>query len=280
MLFLITREDAAQVLQDYLESLGVFGKVNLLQANLVPTDPQFGLWLVEWTSAFELRKLTVEYARVATTGVGQDPAMTTHHFLNLTAGVPDATWDSTDYGNVETAFDAYWTALKPFYASTTKLSKYVWRADGPAFRPFGTALSPTLRSTTRSVVGTATGQGMPPQVAMTVTERTGAHFTATDVEGVGTQVRNRWGRYYLPAPSVQFVGDGRIVQSNLATMQAAAHTFYNACTTAGLIPVVYSPTVGHAWSVLELSMDDIFDVIRSRRYVTPLNRVTTAPTQP
>jgi hypothetical protein len=35
---------------------------------------------------------------------------------------------------------------------------------------------------------------------------------------------------------------------------------------------MYSPTTGSSWSVDEIHVDDIFDVIRSRRYTTPLSR--------
>jgi hypothetical protein len=47
---------------------------------------------------------------------------------------------------------------------------------------------------------------------------------------------------------------------------------YNTCRAADLIPVMYSPTTGNSWSVDEIHVDDIFDVIRSRRYRVPLAR--------
>jgi hypothetical protein len=39
-----------------------------------------------------------------------------------------------------------------------------------------------------------------------------------------------------------------------------------------LIPVMYSPTTGNAWSITEIHVDDIVDVVRSRRYIVPTTR--------
>jgi hypothetical protein len=235
---------------------------------------------MEYTTSYELRKLTVSWTRTPATGVIQDAAMTTHHFVNLTGGIPDASWTSGDYSAVETAFDAYWNALKSYYSPQYKLAEYLWRADGPAFRPFGSSLSPTLRITPKSVVGTSTSTGLPPQCAITVTETTGATYVVEDVEGSGAQIRNRWGRYYLPAPAVIVMNDGRLSSGAQTDLANATETFYEACVTAGLHPVVYSPTTGHAWTVQETHLDDIFDVIRSRRYTEPLSRAARVITQP
>jgi hypothetical protein len=275
--FFVTSEEFADALvsaSEYMSKVRVF----VWPGGLVPADPS--LWLMEWTTAYELRKLTVVYKRTPATGVAQDAAMTTHHFLNLTGGLPDASWTSTDYTAVETAFDTFWTTAKTMYTSATSLAEYVWRADGPAFRPFGSELSPTLRRTARAVAGTGTGEALPPQVAVSVTETTAAKYTVEDVEGSGAQLRNRWGRFYLPAMTVSKVTNGRLAAATQVGLADAVETLYEACVTAQLIPVMYSPTTGHAWSVLEVHVDDIFDVIRSRRFVTPLSREPRVITQP
>lgn len=284
MLFLWTTEDAAQALQDAWDLIHPEGPGIFVQQNLIEASPQFGLWLVEWTTSYELRKLTASWTRLPPSGIPQDAAQCTFHFLNLTAGVPDATWTSGDYTTVESAFDTFWGALVGFYASTVKLSEFVWRADGPAFRPFGSSLSPTLRRTARSAAGTGfTGGTVPdltPQSAITVTEVTDAHFTVTDVEGSGTQVRNRWGRFYLPACLSANCRDGRLIAATQTAIANAVNTFYDAMSTAQLVPVMYSPTTGHAWNVTEIHVDDIFDVVRSRRYITPLSRAVNTITPP
>lgn len=272
----ITASDAIEAARDLWEGRGYVW----VETNLVPGPDGLGVWMAEWTTSYELRKLQVSYVRTPASGVAQDPAMTTHHFLNLTGGLPDASWITADYTTVESAFDTYWTALKTSYAPDVKLAEYLWRADGPAFRPFGTSLSPTLRAVSRSVVGTGAAVGLPPQCAISVTETTASKYLVENVEGVGAQLRNRWGRYYLPAPITSLVdGSGRIATGWLEPIAVATETFYETCVTAGLIPVVYSPTTGHAWSVLEVHLDDIFDVIRSRRWTEPLSRHAKVITQ-
>jgi hypothetical protein len=79
----------------------------------------------------------------------------------------------------------------------------------------------------------------------------------------------------------------------VTALLAAGVTFYNACRTASLIPVVFSiqkperdkagggtlPAVGAvAYEVVSLQMDDLFDVIRSRRYASAVNKPRTALT--
>lgn len=250
-------------------------------------DLPTGLWvaglepsMAEWTGTYELRKMTAKYTRTPATGVVQDAAMTTHHFLNITGGDPDASWITADYTAVESAFDTFWGAIKALYGAETKLSEYSWRADGPAFKPFGASLSPTLRLTARSVVGTGSNASfLPPQVAVSVTEVTAAHYTAYGVgvpgktPGTGrTQLRNRWGRFYLPNVNVGNVTSGRLSTAAQTTIADAAEAMYQTCVSAGLVPVVYSPTNGNAYSVDAIHVDDIFDVIRSRRFIVPLSR--------
>jgi hypothetical protein len=259
------------------------------QSLIVNPPNEWGLYVAEYTSGFELRKLEAHWARTPSVGVVQDDDICTFHFLNLTAGSPDATWVDADYAQVESAFDTLWTALRGYYGVETKLSSYTWRADGPAYRPFGTSLAPTLRATARSVAGTNTvsPRPLPPQCSMSVTEVTDAKFTVTGVgvEGSGpggrTQIRNRWGRFYLPAMEAgQTTVDGRFIASVCDAVAAAVQTFYNACVSAGNVPVMYSPKLGHAWSVTNVHVDDIVDVIRSRRYVTPMTRAAHAINAP
>lgn len=237
---------------------------------------------IMWTTGYELRKLTVSWARHEGTTPPQDAAQCTFHFLNLTGGDPDATWIDGDFTTVEGAFDTFWAAIKPHYATSSRLVEYEWRKDGPAYRPFSPApgglLSPTVRAVAKSVAGTGSGYDqLPPQCAISVTEVVPAKYTALDVEGVGTQVRNRWGRFYLPAPAVAgttatLTPVGRVHASFATLIANSAKAFYNTCAAADIVPVMYSPTTGHAWAVQSLHVDDIFDVIRSRRYTEPLSR--------
>jgi hypothetical protein len=245
----------------------------------VPSEP--GTRAVVWTDDYELRKLTASWSRTPSRGVVQDRDQCTFHFLNLTGGNPDASWIDADFTAVENAFDTFWGAIKDQYATQTVLVEYMWRADGPAFKPHGSSLSPTLRVVSRSLPGTGGGdtQQLPPQCAITVTEVTASHYTAFGVgvpghaPGTGrTQVRNRWGRFYLPAPNAGALNVGRVLPATCTQISDAVKTFYNACVTAQLVPVMYSPTTGSSWSIDAVHVDDIFDVIRSRRFIVPTTR--------
>lgn len=233
--------------------------------------------MASWTGSYELRELAVVWRRETFGGPVQDVAMCTFHLMNLTGGAPDATWTTGDYTAAEALFDTWWTAILSRFNNSLQLAEYVWRADGPAFKPHGSSLAPTLRRVARSVPGTNVQSPLPPQVAMSVTEVTAAKFTVEDVEGAGTQLRNRWGRFYLPAPALDQTNSGRFTSAACTAVSNATKTLYNGLRAADLIPVMYSPTTGNSWSVDELHVDDICDVIRSRRYVTPLTRASTGP---
>ena|SRR3982751_880869 len=249
--------------------------------SLDPCRAGFGSCRVKWDSPYELRKLTAKWSRAVGLTPTQDAGMCTFHFLNLTGDVPDATWTTTDYTTVETAFETYWTGIKTAFPPSTKLAEFVWRADGPAFKPKGSSLSPTLRIQTASLtVGTGSGEQCPPQCAVSVTEVIPSTYVVEDVEGVGAQTRNRWGRFYLPALTSTALVNGRWDATTIENIATRTQTFYNAMVTADLIPVVYSPTTGSCWSMTEIHVDDIIDVIRSRRFETALARHAKTITAP
>lgn len=231
-----------------------------------PQDEEVGV--AQWSAPYELREMEMRWTRNVPGKPPDDVALCTFHLLNITGGSPDATWITADYTAAEAAFDAFWNSLRPYYTTNYVLSEFVWRADGPAFRPFGTELSPVLRRVSRSAAGSsaAAGQHLPPQVALSVTERTAAKFTVENVEGVGAQLRNRWGRFYLPSMVLGASVNGRPDPTVMDIVADAADTLYGALITADLHPVMYSPTTGSSWSVDEISVDDVWDVVRSRRF--------------
>lgn len=235
--------------------------------------------VAQYTGDYECRKLHAIWTRSPVSAPAQDVMVTTHHFLNITSGAPDNTWITSDYTQVESAFTTMWGSLKPSWPDTTRLLEYRWYADGPAFKPFGDDSSPLLRATSVNTAGSGTATPLPPQIAVSVTEVTAARYSTIAREGRPSQLRHRWGRFYLPAPTVGVVGSatgaqaGRLGAATQTIIADAAQVFYNACRAgSNLVPIMYSPTTGNAWSVDEIHVDDIFDVVRSRRYETPLSR--------
>lgn len=236
--------------------------------------------VTDFTGTFELRKLAVRISRAPTGGTVEDQDVLTFHFIKASAGTPGTYVDGTDLPAVETAFGTYFNSLKTLYPSWMHLDQYRWYKDGPAFYTLREtpppsryvplpAGNPAIRVTEVDVAGTFAGSNLlPPQVAYTITERCSA--------------RIHWGRYYVPAGAGTIADAvGRIASGTVTAQLAFAVTFYNACRAASMLPVVWSiqkperakrngallpaaPAV--AYEVTSLQMDDLFDIIRRRRY--------------
>lgn len=234
-----------------------------------------------YTGTFELRKLQVLFGRTSGGSLPEDDAIITFHFLRLAGGSPSDAWVSGDFTAVETAFGTMWGVLKQYTLPATALRQLRWYRTGPQVDtelggPGRTG--PPVRVFDSAVAGTGTASGIgAPQVAYTITEKT-ADKTA-------------WGRFYVPGPfnhAAMSGTYGRIASSVQTVIGNAADAFYEACLANGTPVVVYSsakaerpkasggtlPAKGaRALSVDELQVDDLYDVIRSRRYSTPLLRL-------
>jgi hypothetical protein len=172
---------------------------------------------------------------------------------------------------------AFWTAVQDRYRPTTILDQYRWYAVGPEIEEALGApgrTGPPRRIVDVEIAGTHSTSGvgsLPPQVAVSVTEQT------SDPQA--------WGRFYMPAPAAEWVTTyGRVHSTFHTALANAADTLYEACVTAGAIPVVYSsakperetkagttlpPKDARALTVDQLQVDDLYDVIRSRRWDAP-----------
>lgn len=237
-----------------------------------------------FNSPFELRKLQVLYGRASGDPAGDDDAVTTHHFLRVSGGNPSADWVAADFELVEAQWDAWWNVVKGAHAPATVLKQYRWYKTGPQIDealggPGRTG--PPVRVVDRTLAGTATaGPHLPPQVAVSVTEK--------------TSDKTAWGRFYLPAPlanSSVLGSTGRLGTTPATAWINAIDTSYEACKAGSILPVVYSsakperpisgggtlPARGaRALTVDDLQLDDLFDVIRSRRWSQPLLRLQRA----
>lgn len=247
-----------------------------------------------YTDPFEVRKLQVVFAFATGSPTGDDVRVITFHHLRLSGGSPSDAWGAADFDAVEAAFDAKWTTMKPWHRSNLSLAQYRWYKAGPAIEP----PQEPVRVVDRAVPGTAADAsypgGIPPQVAVTVSEK--------------TATRRHWGRYYWPQPAycksggllanVTFSSGGRFASPLLTDLANAADTFYEACRTANVPVVVYSQakpvrqtaqekrdnvTPGSlaaqgalAITVDNIQVDDVPDVMRSRRFDAPTLRVQRA----
>jgi len=246
--------------------------------------------VTDFTGTFELRKLQWRLSRAPSGGTVEDQDVMTFHFLKTSAGAPGTYVDGTDLPAVETALGAYWTSLKDRYYPWVHSDQYRWYKDGPAFWTLntdGTAYvpigsNPAIRVTEVDVAGTYGGSAssLPPQVSLTITEK--------------TDVRKSWGRWYLPAMVSSYAdSDGRVPSAQVDLLAGFAVTFYNACRTSNMTPVVFSipkperpkkpsgtlPAQGGiALEVTSIQVDNLWDVIRRRRYDAATYRKVTALT--
>jgi hypothetical protein len=240
--------------------------------------------MTDFVEPFELRRLVVRFQRTPSGGVAEDLDAITFHLAKITGGAIDAAWTAANYAACEARVDTWWATVKTEYVSTTRLFEYRWYKDGPVFAPADRAdgpPNPAERITARSVVGTrADAQQCPPQVAMTITEN--------------VSVGKRRGRFYLPAPGITSLdADGRIAIAFRDVYLSFSVAMYNGWRADGFKPVVFSrgrsshldshggtiPThAATAYEVVSLQMDNLFDVMRSRRYSLPTNRSVTVLT--
>jgi len=240
-----------------------------------------------YSGSFTTRKLHLVFGRTSGAAIPEDDAIVTMHFLKLAAGAPSDDWVVGDFTGAESGLDTLWTALKAFARNNVTLKQYRWYAAGP---DIDTALGgpgrtgPPRRVTDRSVAGTYSGvasaNGSPPQVALTHTEQT------TD--------KKAWGRAYWPlngGSDAFLTTSGRLAPAAQTTIANALDTFYEAQLAAGAPLVVYSsakPVRGQkvgpdlpakaarALTVDQVQVDDILDVIRSRRWGSSLLRLQRA----
>lgn len=252
--------------------------------------PEGGLVAVtDFTGDFELRKLQWRLSRAPGSGRTEDVDVLTFHFIKASGGTPSAWVDSTDLPALETKVGTYWGDVKTYCHAFIHSDQYRWYKDGPAFyhsdpdhavfQPNGD--NPAIRVTEVDTAGGNTStSAMPPQVAATTTEKTSS--------------RRHWGRWYLPISAGDATdATGILTSTNQANILTRGVTFYNSCRSSGYVPVVFSlaknerpkkpsgtlPAVGAvAYEVLALQVDDILDIIRSRRYRVAVNKTSTTLT--
>lgn len=194
-----------------------------------------------------VRRASLVFSR-PTLSPPQDQMLCHFDFLNITGGDPDDTWVDADFASIEGYIDTMWTTLKTYAASHVVFDQIRWYRVGPGVPP----PNPAVRITERNVAGTG-GAGCPDQVAMSVTLR--------------TVPRRQWGRTYLPcAKQGNLTTDGRWSSSAVDGVASAVNTMLQAASTADFRPVVMSTTRQKAYTVEMLQVDDLADVIRSRRF--------------
>lgn len=177
-----------------------------------------------------------------------DTAIMHFDFLNMTAGVPDDTWVTADFTTLEGYLKTMFTSLVATMQPKHTFDTVSWHRIGPG----APVPNPAERIATVSATQpTGTGSTNPPQIACSITFRTG--------------VRKSWGRTYLPcgiSPGAQH----RWASTNVDVVATAVDTMVKAAAAADFYHVVFSKTLNSALNVEAIEVDDVPDVIRRRRH--------------
>lgn len=196
-----------------------------------------------------VRRAQLVFARTAPATFSEDTAVMHFDFVNITGSDPDDTWTAGDFTTVEGLLTTMWNSLKPVCNLNVSLREYRWYRIGPGVVP----PNPAARVTAVGTAATSSSNMLPPQVAISITNKTG--------------LRSRWGRTYLPEiDQSALTTDGRITSAKVDVVAGAVNTMYTGAAAADFIPVVYSPTKGRAYAIETVQVDNIFDVIRRRRW--------------
>lgn len=178
-------------------------------------------------------------------------AVTTHDWLFT----PDGNPSETQWTTIEGRIDSFATAINGLLASGCTIDSYRWRElNGDGSGPE----TPTIRFTEKSI-GFAGGNMAPPQVACSVTEM--------------TDVRRRWGRFYLPFIGSGLMSNGRI-ESQFVNTIAQAGAGLLTTSDPDWTPVVYGAIAPTILPIQSVRVDDVPDIIRSRRWSGPTVRST------
>lgn len=208
--------------------------------------------LVYWVSVPATYLVQTVHERTGVAPITDDVEVTTTHWRWDGSGDPG----DTDFLIVEARLDGFWSTIANLRSDSVTVREHRWY---PAVLPPDTP-GEALRVIASGIEGTATGNLHPPQVATTLT------FI--------TDVRRRWGRFYiggLTTVGADFAGR-QTSAAIISIVEAAESAFLNTATN-WKVQVFGSPTP-NSLPVRSVRVDDVFDIIRSRRYGGTLIRET------
>lgn len=194
-----------------------------------------------------VRRATLHLKRTAS-GSQDDDAQVHFDFLNITSDAPDDTWTSGDFSALEGRLTTWWAAVKGQVPTWYSHYRFSWHRVGSGIvKP-----NPAARITdlVTPVAGTATSN-MPPQVACSISLR--------------TAIRKHWGRTYLPFGN-NMDSFGRVPTANAGVITAATKALLDGAKSDDFVCVVTSETAQSAFVVDQVSVDDVADIIRRRRW--------------
>lgn len=195
----------------------------------------------------------------------EDDAAITMHIREIVQAAPDIL-PVTDQGraNFLDRISSWWGEVAPFMSQHVVMDEsrfYDLPDDGPfpAKDPRAWMGDPVMVHKW-NFPGQNSSGALPPQCAISVTFK--------------TEHRKRWGRYYLPSPARNTLSDkGAIDVAAANAIMNGTHYLTDRSGTGAAI-TVFSRLHWNHEDPITIQVDDIFDVIRRRRYSSPLYRQT------
>lgn len=217
--------------------------------------PELGVFSIVYTISVATTYL-VQTVHERSGTYADDVEVTTTHWRWDGAGDPDG----SDFEIVTDRLHDFWTAVAAYRTTLINTLEHRWYVADPAPGP----PNPTILVTSDVIVGTSGSKALPPQCATTVT--------------LMTDVRRRWGRFYMGGLTVDVLGTvaaaaGRLigdVADDIAVQAAAA--FFNSADNWRI--QVFGSGSPASLPVRFVRVDDVFDVQRRRRNDVALHRAT------
>jgi len=189
----------------------------------------------------------------------EDVAVMTMHWRHATPGLPDddADMNGTNRDIATQKIINFLNSVMTFISNKYVAKEVRWYDVRKDALPVG----PPLQVGPLGIAGTSANSALPPQVACSVTFK--------------TAVRKNWGRFYLPGiQSGELAPQGYFLTPMLAQIADAARALTDRGGTVSETLCVWSPTEKTHHDPQLVMVDDVPDVIRSRRFSTTLHRET------
>lgn len=205
---------------------------------------------------FGFSRCQIRYNRTTPTGFRED-VMVTHIDWVSIQGAVCIPLGATAQAEMETALNTFHDNVAGLFPSSHTAVEYIWFN----YVPIQNRPGPAERRTTTAKTGSATSSRMPDQLAITTTYQTCS--------------RKHWGRSYWPMGAVANLDTtyGRVSNTRCDTLANHMDTLLKENGTDNTItPVVASIAYQAVLNIVELDVDNIFDVVRRRRAKFPSYR--------
>jgi hypothetical protein len=200
-------------------------------------------------SGVGVRRAQLRFARTPPSTFDDDLAEMHFDFMNITGGDPDDTWTDTDFSDLEGYLSTWFTAVAGRMHTSHTFQEIRWYRIGTGVTP----PNPAERVTAMGAGGTASSSMLPPQNAASITLKTAR--------------RKQWGRTYFPGlTSSSHTSAGQLGTGTVDDLAAATDALAVSAKTKQFYLGVVSDVAGSFFAAEQVQVDDVSDIIRSRRW--------------